>query len=360
MTAAALSAPSSADDSSSDLSQLISQARVGQLANEKIGKIEEITRRTRILALNALIESGRAGEAGKGFAIVAQEVRGISGEVEQIARSLKEELSVEIAQLETVAKQAFENAREKRLVDLALNSIELIDRNLYERSCDVRWWATDAAMVECASAPTQEHADWASKRMGVILNAYTVYLDLWLCDTSGRVIASGRPNMYPVTGTNVSNEPWFRKAMATRSGDEFVSADVESNHMLEGLPVATFSAAVREGGETNGRVNGVLAVHFNWRPQAQTIVENLRLNEEERAQTCAMIIDSRGRVIASSDGAGAFGNAYPISTGGRRQGSYRNEEGDMVGYSLTPGYETYAGMGWYGCVVWRRNPFFRL
>jgi methyl-accepting chemotaxis protein len=135
MTAAALSAPSSADDSSSDLSQLISQARVGQLANEKIGKIEEITRRTRILALNALIESGRAGEAGKGFAIVAQEVRGISGEVEQIARSLKEELSVEIAQLETVAKQAFENAREKRLVDLALNSIELIEENGRHSQC---------------------------------------------------------------------------------------------------------------------------------------------------------------------------------------------------------------------------------
>ena len=28
--------------------------------------------------------------------------------------------------------------------NLALNAIELIDRNLYERTCDVRWWATDS------------------------------------------------------------------------------------------------------------------------------------------------------------------------------------------------------------------------
>ncbi len=32
-------------------------------------------------------------------------------------------------------------ANGERLVDLALNAIEIIDRNLYERSCDVRWWA---------------------------------------------------------------------------------------------------------------------------------------------------------------------------------------------------------------------------
>jgi hypothetical protein len=33
-----------------------------------------------------------------------------------------------------------------------LNAIEIIDRNLYERTCDVRWWATDSAVVACAMA----------------------------------------------------------------------------------------------------------------------------------------------------------------------------------------------------------------
>ena len=31
-------------------------------------------------------------------------------------------------------------------------------------------------------------------------------------------------------------------------------------------------------------------------------------------------------------------------------GSYA--DGDRtIGYALTPGYETYAGLGWYGCLV---------
>src|SRR6266571_2758733 len=48
-------------------------------------------------------------------------------------------------------QQITERSRGERMVDLALNAIELIDRNLYERTCDVRWWATDSAVVDCAA-----------------------------------------------------------------------------------------------------------------------------------------------------------------------------------------------------------------
>jgi hypothetical protein len=334
-----------------DIATLI--GRVGALARDRVARIEEVTHRTRILALNALIESARAGEAGRGFAVVAHEVRGVSTEVEQIARSLGEELAVEIARLEGFAREAITGAAEKRLVDLALNSIELIDRNLYERSCDVRWWATDSAVVDCCAEPTLERRDWASSRLGVILGAYTVYLDLWLCNARGEVIANGRPSAYPVQGRNVAGETWFQKALATRSGDEFVCDDVGANAFLAGAPVATYAAAVREGAHPTGKPVGVLAIHFDWRPQAQGIVENVRLSPEERARTTAMLIDGRGRVLASSDGPRSFGQRFEIDARGRTQGSYRQADGALVGFSLTPGYETYRGMGWYGCVVQR-------
>ncbi|MFX8039875.1 hypothetical protein ABTK61_19190, partial [Acinetobacter baumannii] len=74
-----------------------------------------------------------------------------------------------------------QRSRGERMMDLSLNAIELIDRNLYERTCDVRWWATDSAVVDCAAAPEPAAVTYASERLGVILGAYTVYLDLWLC-----------------------------------------------------------------------------------------------------------------------------------------------------------------------------------
>jgi hypothetical protein len=36
------------------------------------------------------------------------------------------------------------------MIALAPNAIEIIDRNLCERTCDVCWWTTDAAIAAAA------------------------------------------------------------------------------------------------------------------------------------------------------------------------------------------------------------------
>jgi Methyl-accepting chemotaxis protein (MCP) signalling domain len=326
-------------------------ARLAVTAREKIGRIEAVTGRTRILALNALIEAARAGDAGRGFAVVANEVRAISTEVEQLALSLRTELSEQVSALEAGSREMLEHANEQRLVDLSLNAIELIDRNLYERSCDVRWWATDAAMVDACAAPTPEATRHASKRLGVILNAYTVYLDLWLCDMNGRVIANGRPERYDATHSGVAGEVWFQDACRTASGEEFVCADIARVGVLKNKPVATYATAVREGGDARGKPIGVLAIHFDWEPQAQTIVEGLRFAPGERERSRALLLDRNGRVIASSDRFGLLSEFFPLRHDGSATGAYRNERGDHVGFAQTPGYESYRGMGWYGAIV---------
>jgi hypothetical protein len=59
-------------------------------------------------------------------------------------------------------------------------------------------------------------------------------------------------------------------------------------------------------------------------------------------------------VIASSDGQGILSEALRLETpGGTQSGHYSDADGTMVGFALTPGYETYRGLGWYGVVVQR-------
>ena len=120
------------------------------LAAEKTRRIQQVTGQMRILALNAMIEATRAGEYGRGFSVVAQEVRTVGSEIEGVAKELEAHLTQRILELQNQVESLADQAQGERLVDLSLNAIELIDRNLFERTCDVRWWATDSAVVDCA------------------------------------------------------------------------------------------------------------------------------------------------------------------------------------------------------------------
>ncbi|OYW26075.1 MAG: chemotaxis protein [Caulobacter sp. 12-67-6] len=330
--------------------------RLSTVAGEKIGEIARVNRAAKMLSINALIVAARAGEAGKGFAIVAEEFKKISTEIDAVAAALESQVRADLDELTAIGGAILGHMRGQRLADLALNAIEIVDRNLYERTCDVRWWATDSAVVSCVDAPSPETARHASQRLGVILDAYTVYLDLWICDARGRVVATGRPDRYPAAkSASVADAPWFRDAMKTATGDDFIACDIERVKALNDAPVATYATAIREGGLSNGKVLGVLGVHFDWKPQAQAVVDGVRLTTEERARSRVMLLDQKGRVLASSDGRGVLTEVFPLNTAEGVMGSYA--DGDLtVGYALTPGYETYKGLGWYGCLAQTKEP----
>jgi hypothetical protein len=336
----------------SDVSALAAQltAEVNQIACEKTQNIQQITNQMKMLALNALIESARAGKDGAGFAVVAQEVRNVGQQVEAIARDLENQLTRRTRTLMCSLKQMTERAKGERMVDLALNAIELIDRNLYERTCDVRWWATDSAVVQCAADPSAARAAFASERLTVILNAYTVYLDLWLCDLNGNIVASARPRQFPVVGQNIASTRWFADAVKLRSGDDYIAADVERQPLLNNAQVSTYCASIRADGRSNGTPIGVLAIHFDWERQARAIVHGVRVGSEDAR---VLLVDRNFRVIAASDDVGLLTERTVLDLQGRRSGYYTDKSSSQVAFHATPGYETYKGLGWYGVIISR-------
>jgi hypothetical protein len=321
---------------------------VSKIANDKVAGIQRINAQTRLLALNAQIEATRAGKAGVGFSVVAQEVKTISKEIEGLTGELTKQLQPRLAELDALGQQLVATVRGTRLADLALNMIEIIDRNLYERSCDVRWWATDSAVVAACTDPSQMVLEHASHRLGIILDSYTVYSDLAICDLNGRVMAHGRQAKFStLQGSSMAGQRWFQDAARTRDGTEFAVSDIYVEQGLGGRMVACYATAIRERGETAGRIIGVLGIFFDWATQAQTVVEGVRISPEERSVTRAMIVDSRHRVLASSDKIGVLRETLTLETGGRNMGHYESGT-SVIGFALTPGYETYKGLGWFG------------
>jgi hypothetical protein len=212
-------------------------------------------------------------------------------------------------------------------------------------------------VVDAVQQPETATARHASRRLGVILDSYTVYLDLWVIDRDGRVVATGRPDRYHrAPAANVRGQPWFDRALHTRDGQSFVATDIEANPWLDESLVATYSTAIRRDGAVDGEVLGVLAIFFDWQTQAKAVVDGVKFDDDERPRARALLLDARHRVIASSDGQGILEETYELKRRGKTMGAYAQEDGTLVGFSRTPGYETYKGLGWYGAVVLRPAP----
>ena len=96
----------------------------------------------------------------------------------------------------------------------------------------------------------------------------------------------------------------------------------------------------------------MLGIHFDWKPQAQAVVDGVRLTDEERARSRVLLLDHSGKVLAASDRRGELEETFRLPADAVGMGSYGAGH-VTVGYALTPGYETYQGLGWYGAITQR-------
>ena len=173
-----------------------------------------------------------------------------------------------------------------------------------------------------------------------------------MTDASGRVLANGRPDRFHgAVNTNVSNQRWFRDALATSDGAHFAVADIEPHPVLNNEPAPTYAAAIRDHGDTGGRPIGVLGIFFDWRNESQSVVDGVRLEDDEKGRTRCLLLDADHRIIAASDRKGVLTERFPLKTDGQAAGSYKAADGSVVGFSRTPGYQTYRGLGWHGVIV---------
>ncbi|AEV88006.1 methyl-accepting chemotaxis protein [Actinoplanes sp. SE50] len=70
--------------------------------NQHVTQIEEVSRATNILALNAMIEAVRAGDAGEGFSVVADEVRKLAHRSSEAAHGIGSSIGDLTAKLDAV------------------------------------------------------------------------------------------------------------------------------------------------------------------------------------------------------------------------------------------------------------------
>ena len=317
---------------------------------------EKVAGQINLLSLNATIEAARAGEAGRGFTVVASEVKNLASQASKNSLNFRKVVLERIAKAQEITDILVKDLEGNRLSEMAQMLVQLMVRNIYERTSDVRWWANGSTMITALQNPSPENATKADVRLNMINSFYSSYLTLVLSDCDGKVIASSQRNKIEnLANLNFKNEPWHARALNNRAANGYLISDVHACHNMNNTPVCVYSSPVRAN--LGGDVIGVLGAYFDWPEQSRTIVCNEQtLSPDEWQRSKVMLLDSNYNIIAASDGQDIM-KKYPLDVKEGRKGSYFDGSGNIVVYAKTTGYKEFDGHGWYGVIV--QTPFAR-
>ncbi len=305
-----------------------------------------------LISINGIILATDLGKAGTSFIPIFDQItttgNSTTGKMEELLAEMSSDmLQQNLKALENYSKQA----------------IDLIDRNLFERAADVRWWSTDHAFWQALQDSNTENFDEASKRLGIINASYTMYRDLVIADLNGRIVANSKSeNRDKLKRLNVSEQSWFRQGIQISRSVEFGVQDVCNSDLENEDTSLIYCGGVLENGQRQGKALGVLGIFFDWENLVVPILEGClpRINNEVVDGGAAFYVNSKDEVIATTDtenfSIGSRVNLpsenLNLETGESASGIFAaNDRKYIIGSSKTQGYREYKGLEWTAHVV---------
>lgn len=194
-------------------------------------------------------------------------------------------------------------------LELARLAADIMDRNLYERANDCRWWALSPVLQRGLSEPAGAAGSAALNAVLAHINGlYTVYTRLVAFDAQGLIRAvSHDDEASPLLGTQV--DATVQEA-AARLGDtqRYWVTPFAASALSGGVPTYVYVAGVRQGTQPAGGI----AIVFNAEREFRAMLDDVLAGRDGMAA----FVDGEGRVVASTEAAFPVGSLLPFGETG--------------------------------------------
>lgn len=177
--------------------------------------------------------------------------------------------------------------------------VDLLDRNLYERANDCRWWALSAQLRHGLAYPSDAQHAAIGQVLAHINSLYTVYARLYVYDRGGRIVASTGAD--DLAGQYISGDTLGR-VTALRSEQEHYVEAFGSSAFYGGESTYIYHAAIRHPEQAS--VVGGIGIVFDARPE---LLNMLHSGLAGRANMRAYFVTPQGQILAGTDAACAPG-----------------------------------------------------
>ena len=298
-------------DTAADLSaSLLAAIMQGTMFNAEIKNIPlraaQIQRE-----LNRLVWNGNVQQATDKNSRDAEVSKVLLSEIKHTGVLTKQIFEESISDIQkTVIASVLQNS-----MNMAALAIDIMDRNLYERANDCRWWAltTTFRTLLAQKALQAKELTEIKSIVSYINSLYTVYSNILVFDKTGKVIAVSNPQAENLQG-KILTEPWVKEALALRDSQDYVVSDYMATPLYGDAPTYIYATAIH--GLENGAVLGGVGIVFDAAPQFLAMLQDVLPKDaqgEVRTHCFSAYTDAYKAVIASSSAQLQAGELLDIS-----------------------------------------------
>ncbi|MGE4457174.1 MAG: chemotaxis protein CheW [Arcobacteraceae bacterium] len=177
---------------------------------------------------------------------------------------------------------------------LATLSIDIMDRNLYERANDCRWWALTPAMRQALSY--NQNIGTLKDILEYINSLYTVYSNIIIYDKNKNIVAVSNKDS-SLIGTELSQE-WAKNTLSIKDTSKYCVSEFEQSYLYDNSYSYIYNASILH--DENDTVVGGIAIVFDSTTQFQAMLKDSLPKNIQDSQMFAMFVEKKNQKIISS------------------------------------------------------------